>query len=127
MTTKRRVVFDKGEKPVFNMKEDTLQRYIKIIRRAGTNEPFKEAIVAFLETYNGTNKEELDVLVFALLTILVRMDDLEIKEEAYEALLLDKELFDADIDEIKRRYSELISGSFSPDPPASTGATSSTE
>jgi len=121
------VVFDKCEKPVFNMKEDTLQRYIKIIRRAGTNEPFKEAIVAFLETYNGTNKEELDVLVFALLTILVRMDDLEIKEEAYEALLLDKELFDADIDEIKRRYSELISGSFSPDPPASTGATSSTE
>jgi|GEM_PF-5198728 len=109
------------------MNRETLQKYIKIIRKTGTNEPLKDAIVGFLETYDGTNKEELDILVFALLTTLVRMDDLEVKEDAYDALLLDKELFDLDISEIKRRYSELISGKFLPDPPASTGTSSPTE
>ena len=108
---------------------DTLnkQELIELIEKLETSHEVKQAIVDFAKTYDGTNKEEFDVLMYTLMLVLIRFEELKVKAAGYDAILENDKEGDTTMQEFKEEYDVLNSGGFPPEPPVSTAGQSATQ
>lgn len=91
----------------------TKEEYIKLIEKTGSNEILKDVVLAYLKSYSGQDTDELKMLVLSTILTLAKMDDLKIKADAFEALLVGQKEFDSDMASIKKRYDDIVSGNIS--------------
>ena len=92
------------------LSKDTKEKYIKLIKRAGSDSPAAESLIAFIESYQGEDTEQLGDLVGKIVILFLAYDDLKIRAEGFDKLLAIKGDFEKQMDVIKEEYRDLKNG-----------------
>ena len=102
-------------------KQEIKKEYIKLIKNIEGDSVFEEGVIKFIESYDGTNWEDFEILVLSVIGILRKYGDLEIVAGGYEELLSINEDFNKQLNVIKGEYADLESGKVPLAPPVDTG------
>ena len=78
--------------------------------------PVIDEIKVFLDSYDGTNVNDLNMLVFALVTFIMGVQEMEVRADGYDTLEFETAMFEEQMDELKKDFEKLNSGKL-PDQP----------
>lgn len=82
------------------MNEDLKQNYIKTFESIEMDAALKEALLSFVNTYDGNNEKETHTLLVNLIKVLVESEDMKIKAEGYDELVKLNEKYDEQLNDI---------------------------
>lgn len=82
--------------------------YIKIIDGLQVDEPAVEHITKFIETYDGKNISEFNLLILSLIQLLKEHKITKIKATGYENIAITKQKYQKILDDLKREYKVSI-------------------
>jgi hypothetical protein len=82
------------------MDEQTKKTYIETINKFGIDDTFKQALVSFVESYDGKNTVELELLLIGLSQHLLKVEEIKIKADAFDKISAIKKARDERLSDI---------------------------
>lgn len=92
------------------MNEETKKEFLNTVKDIDIADNIKNPIIAFIETYDGTNEIEFISLVYHIVFLLSAIRELAVKADAYDALEKNYSDFSGSLDSMKDRYEALMEG-----------------
>ena len=99
------------------------QKYIELFKQLNYNQDFMAVVLAFIETYDGTNLNEFKEFMMVLLLTLMRLQTLEVKAKGYDALNDQHDEFSSAFAKIKDDFERLNKGLMPSTPTEDSGIT----
>ncbi|OGC68567.1 hypothetical protein A2415_05500 [candidate division WWE3 bacterium RIFOXYC1_FULL_39_7] len=98
--------------------EPTLNKdkLISLIESLNYDSPVIDEIKVFINSYNGTNINDLNMLVFAIVTFIMGVQEMEVRAEGFDSMEYENALFQDKLAEMKRQYEILNSGKLPKEP-----------
>ncbi|RJR27150.1 hypothetical protein C4561_03250 [candidate division WWE3 bacterium] len=96
-----------------------------LINSLNYDSPLIDEIKVFLDSYDGNNVDDLNMLIFALVTFIMGVQEMEIRAEGYDALEFENAMFEEQMDELKKDFDKLSSGKLPKEPFTSRSGNSS--
>jgi hypothetical protein len=99
------------------MDKQVRQAYIDLIDKIQVDSDMKGPIIDFIQTYDGTNTNDLKFLVLSLIFILNKFGELEIKAAAFDAISENNEDYKAELAALKQEYNNFMENQLPPSQP----------
>jgi hypothetical protein len=84
-----------------------MQQQINIIKQLNLDPVLEEHIVAFLETYDGTNKKETNIFMMDVILLLMNHDIVKSKAESLEKFAKIHQTYDQKLEKLKETFKRI--------------------
>lgn len=92
-----------------------------MIKESKSTSPVAEALINFIEKYEGENTEEFGNLMAKTIVLLLEYEEARIKAEGYDKLSQIRGDFEKQMNVIKEEYKDLEAGKLPANPPVGEG------
>ncbi|MBW6441626.1 hypothetical protein K0B04_01815 [Patescibacteria group bacterium] len=95
---------------------------IKIIEKIDVDVSFKDSIISFLKTYDGSDSKEFHDFGESIVNILCTLRELKVKSDGYDALKNLRDEFNSSMEDLKQEHDMIMSGEPLPEPVVTTNS-----
>jgi hypothetical protein len=92
------------------MNIDRKKDYIKLFNSLDIDSDFKEAVIGFIETYDGTQEDRFYLLLSQVILLITERNNLLIKATCFDELSENLKDFEDSTQAIKEAYTKIQSG-----------------
>lgn len=102
------------------MAADTKQNCLALLNKLDPNDPIVRVVRDFVESYDGTNYKELELLCLSLVGLILQVDELNLVSAGYDKLVQINEEVNAEIEELRENW-KAVQADGVPEPPVASG------
>ena len=90
--------------------EETKNSLVKILKSLEYDTDTTQALVDFVETYDGTNVDKFTAAIMQMIVMMMYLQKLEVKGQAYDELSQSNDTFRTAFNDIKSDYERINAG-----------------
>lgn len=99
------------------MDQETKNNYLDMIEKVGSELSLSENLKKFINTYDGSNEEEANLLIASAIGALIKYEQARIKADGYDQVIEANQDFNEWFSSMKNEYEMLEKGILPPKPP----------
>lgn len=86
------------------------KKYLAIIKQLKESESYTNILTSFVETFDGSNETEFNMLMYLIVNVTVENNVNRIKAEGFDAIFKDEEEFKHKVDQLKKDFEKIGKG-----------------